>query len=79
MILVCSLLVKKGWSTYVYWVLAGCVVVPSIVQGRLQYTATLNAVILSVAVFVRPKLRRVAIDNPQTKKLLGKPNASIQE
>lgn len=31
-----------------------------------------------VIVFVRPKLRRVEIDNPQTKKLYRKPSASIQ-
>uniref|UniRef100_A0A1X7VCQ1 Major facilitator superfamily (MFS) profile domain-containing protein n=1 Tax=Amphimedon queenslandica TaxID=400682 RepID=A0A1X7VCQ1_AMPQE len=61
MILVCSLLVKKHWSVYVYWMLAGCVAASAIVQ-----------------VFVRPKLRRVEIDNPQTKKLLRKPTASIQ-
>ena len=33
-ILVCSVLVKKHWSVYVYWMLAGCVAVSAIVQGK---------------------------------------------
>lgn len=84
MILGCSAMVKKGLALYVFWTLAGFVLLATTLQSThinipLMYCIPL-LITLSVVVFIKPKFRRVEIDRPQSKEsIINKlPENSIQ-